>query len=184
MTDRLKQELKELLDNYSQGEVALAFKQKLSAGRLTRPEDSEDHFCVYFAACDYKAKQVFIGHHIKSDLWLFNGGHIEEGEILREAVDREINEEWGLDANGFNIDNPAFLTVTKIENQSKRPCKTHFDVWHFIDVDKDNFKPDPLKLAEEFYSVKWMSLIEAREKVVNMETLLALDFIEANYFND
>lgn len=181
MTDRLKQELKELLDNRFHGEVATLFKQKLLAGKLIRSEDSEDHFCVYFAACDYRAKQVFIGHHIKSDLWLFNGGHIEEGETLREAVGREINEEWGLEADNFNIGDPAFLTVTRIENQSKRPCKTHFDVWHFIDVDKDNFKPNQLKLAEEFHQVKWMDLVEAREKVVNAETLSALDFIEANY---
>lgn len=100
---------------------------------------------------------------------------------MREAVGREINEEWGLEADNFNIGDPAFLTVTRIENQSKRPCKTHFDVWHFIDVDKDNFKPNQLKLAEEFHQVKWMDLVEAREKVVNAETLSALDFIEANY---
>jgi len=48
MTDRLEQELKELLDNRFHGEVATLFKQKLLAGKLIRSEDSEDHFCVYF----------------------------------------------------------------------------------------------------------------------------------------
>jgi 8-oxo-dGTP pyrophosphatase MutT (NUDIX family) len=182
MINCLELELKKLLDGHFPGPVVALFKQKLLAGKLTRAEDPADHFCVYFAACDYKAKQVFIGRHIKSDLWLFNGGHIEEGEILREAVAREIGEEWGLDAGTFNIGEPAFLTVTRINNQSKRPCRTHFDIWYFINIDQNSFKPNSLKLAEEFYVAKWMNLAEAREKVINIETLSALDFIEKNYF--
>jgi 8-oxo-dGTP pyrophosphatase MutT (NUDIX family) len=184
MTDRLKEELEELLDNHFSREVALEFRQRLLAGKLTRSENSEDHFCVYFAACDYKSKQLFIGHHIKSGLWLFNGGHIEKNEIPKETVAREINEEWGLDINDFNVGAPAFLTVTMIKSQTKRPCKIHFDIWYFINVDKNNFKPNQLNLAEEFYSVQWMNLVEAREKVVETNMLLALDFIETNYFGN
>lgn len=179
----LIQELEELIDKSLLDSVSSVFKQRLTEGNLTRDENPESHFCAYFAACDYKAKQLFIGHHIKSGLWLFNGGHIDENETLRETVEREIGEEWGLDANDLEVGEPSLLTLTEIDNPSKQKCKLHLDVWHFVNVDKDNFNPDPLKLAEEFHVASWMSLEKAREMVTDKSTLQALDFIEASYFD-
>jgi len=183
MVNQLAQEIEKILsDTPSSEEVIFKFKQNLAEGKLTRDENPENHFCAYFAACDYKAKQFFIGHHIKSGLWLFNGGHIDKNETIRETVAREINEEWGLDINDLKVEAPALLTTTEINNPSKQKCRLHLDIWHFIDVDKNNFKPDPLKLAEEFYSVEWMDLTKARQMVSDKSTLKAIDFIESNYF--
>ena len=182
MADRLTLEIEKLLDNTSSAAgVALKFKQALQIGKLTRDENPESHFCAYFAACDYKSKQFFIGHHRKSGLWLFNGGHIDKDETLRETVGREINEEWGLDINNLSVGAPALLTITEINNPTKQKCKVHFDIWHFVNVNKENFEPDPIKLAEEFYFVEWMSLAEARKVVTDRSTRQALDFIELNY---
>jgi len=178
----IAQEIDKLL-NESDSNVAATFRQKLQEGKLTRDEDPYRHITAYFAACDFKTKQLFIGHHIKSGFWLFNGGHVDEGENLHETVEREIGEEWGLDAKDLKIEEPAFLTLTEIENPTKQTCKLHLDVWHFVNVDKNNFKPDPLKLAEEFYSVEWMDMAKAREMAADRSTHLALDFIEANYFD-
>lgn len=182
MKIKLAQEIEKLLNNHFSNDVVFKFKQKLQTGKLTRDEDLENHFCVYFAACDYKLKQVFIGNHIKSGLWLFNGGHIDKGENLRETVVREIDEEWGLNINDLKVSAPTLLTLTEINNPTKQTCRLHFDVWHFIDVDKDDFKPDPQKLAEEFYSVEWVDLAKARKIITDKSMLKALDFIEANYF--
>ena len=182
MANKLAQEIEDLLDKAVSQKVALIFKERLEKGALTRDENAESHFCAYFAACDYKNKQLFIGHHIKSGLWLFNGGHIDEGEILAETVAREINEEWGLDANGLKVGEPALLTIAEIDNPTKQKCRLHLDVWHFSNVNQDEFNPDPLKIAEEFYSAEWMDLDKARQLITDQANLQALDFIEANYF--
>lgn len=76
------------------------------------------------------------------------------------------------------------LTTTDIDNPTKQTCRLHFDIWYFINVAKNNFNPDPLKLAEEFQSVEWMDLVKARQLVTDKSTLSALDFVEANYFNN
>lgn len=183
MENKLVQEIRKLLsDILSNEEVILKFKKNLAGGKLTRDENPENHFCAYFAACDYKSKQFFVGHHIKSGLWLFNGGHIDKNETLRETVAREIDEEWGLDINDLKVEAPALLTTTEINNPTKQKCRLHLDIWHFIDVDKNKFKPDPLKLAEEFHSVEWIGLERARQLITDKSTLSAIDFIEANYF--
>jgi 8-oxo-dGTP pyrophosphatase MutT (NUDIX family) len=183
MKNRLSQEIEEILDNAFSEEVALKFREKLQAGKLTRDEDPETHFCAYFAACDYDKKQVFIGHHIKSGLWLFNGGHVDKGESLLETVKREIYEEWGLNIDNLDVSAPALLTIAEINNPTKQTCKLHLDIWRFVNVDKEKFKPDPLKLAEEFHCVEWMDLAKARQTILDEGTLQALDFIESNYFN-
>ena len=181
--NKLKNEISELLNSLPSEEVAIKFRQKLEEGNLTRDEDPKVHFCAYFAACDYKSKQLFIGHHIKSGLWLFNGGHIDKGESLRETVKREINEEWGLDINDLNVGFPVLLTATDINNPTKQTCRVHLDIWHFVNVDKNNFNPDPLKLAEEFYVAEWMDFKKARQVVSDKSTLKAIDFIESNYLS-
>ncbi|MHB8904462.1 MAG: NUDIX domain-containing protein [Patescibacteria group bacterium] len=182
MKIQLAQEIEKLLNDHSSSDVVFKFKQKLQEGKLIRDEDLENHFCVYFAAYDYKFKQIFIGNHIKSGLWLFNGGHVDKGENLRETVMREIDEEWGLDINDLKVGFPAMLTLTEINNPTKQTCRLHFDVWHFVDVDKNSFNPNPQKLAEEFYSAEWMDLAKARKIITDKSMLRALDFIESNYF--
>jgi len=96
-------------------------------GQLTRDENPETHYCAYFAGYNPQNGQVFIGHHIKADSWLFNGGHIDEGETSEETVVREIEEEWG---NGFTLQTvpqPSLLTITEIDNE-RVTCKRHFDL--------------------------------------------------------
>jgi 8-oxo-dGTP pyrophosphatase MutT (NUDIX family) len=177
-------ELKNLLkDNFSNEDIAIKFTERLEQGSLTKDENPKSHFCVYFAAFDPDAKQFFIGHHKKSGLWLFNGGHIDEGETLGETVNREIGEEWGLDGSNFNVKPPEFLTITEINNPLKQPCNFHFDIWHFISMDKDNFNPVESKLMEEFHEAGWKNTIEARGLITDKNTLAAVEFLEKNYFN-
>lgn len=163
------------------GEMASEFRKRLGEGSVTRAENPATHFGVYFAALDSRAKKVFIGHHKKSGLWLFNGGHLDLGENFRTAVEREIGEEWGVDANTFRIEKPELLTIASIENPNHL-CKFHFDVWHFIDVDMNAFNPDPVKLAEETHETRWLDLDEARQVAFADETIEGFNFIEKNYF--
>lgn len=157
------------------------FLQRLSEGLLTRDENPQSHLCVYFAAVDPAKKEIFIGHHKKADLWLFNGGHIDLGETPSEAFFREISEEWGdLDEIGLSnlsLPNPGLLTITHIDSEV-RPCRTHYDIWHFVNVDKDSFQPKPEKLAEEFYEAKWIPLAGAQSLVTDPATLEAIEYLQ------
>lgn len=179
---KLKNEIRELVNNQFAGsDIATRFLQRLEQGELTRDENSKSHLCAYFAAIDPGAKQVFIGHHKKSGLWLFNGGHIDQGEAMHETVIREIGEEWGLNGNDFEINLPALLTITEINNPTKQPCNFHYDLWHFLSVDKNKFKPVDKNLLEEFHEAGWKSLEEARGLITDKNTLLAIDFIESKF---
>lgn len=126
-----------------------AFLTRLNEAPLTRDENPTSHFCAYFAPLNLQTKQVFIGHHKKSGLWLFNGGHIDANENISTTLQREMMEEWGIQ---FTPDSAPFLiTVTTIvSNPAGRPCKTHFDIWYRIPITTEpRFDQD--KLATEFY---------------------------------
>ena len=160
-------------------EVRRSFIQRLSEGQLTRDENPETHFCVYFAAFDPKTDRVFIGHHKKSGFWLFNGGHIDEGETTRVTLRREIGEEWGegIKMQEDSLARPELLTITQIDNP-KVKCKTHYDIWYFVWVNEATFNPEKGKLDKEFYETRWVTLDEARKLVIDPATLIAINYLE------
>lgn len=158
----------------STDEVAKKFLTRVREGKLTRDENPESHFCVYFAAYDPSAKLVFIGRHKKSGLWLFNGGHIDESETSDQALEREIGEEWGIQMLSNEIGNPSLLTITPINNPTKQLCRVHYDIWYFVRLNENDFKPDQEKLSKEFHEMKWVSPLEAKELVTDPNTLNAI----------
>lgn len=183
--DKLKKDIQEL---FSKGkfepEIVEKYYKRLKEGKLTIQENPQSHFCVYFAAYDPKAKEIFIGHHKKSGLWLFNGGHIDEGEIIRETLAREIKEEWGMKANDFEINNPKLLTITEIDNPEKQTCKRHYDIWHFLLINKKSFSPENSKILEEFHEVRWLTPEKAKKIVTDESTIKGIDFISSNLFRN
>lgn len=167
--------------DFGSEKISSKFLQRVDDGNLTRDENPKSHFCVYFAAFDPKAKQIFIGHHKKSGLWLFNGGHIDKDEIPSEALEREIKEEWNLRMKAKDIGNPLLLTITKINNPAKQICRAHYDIWYFVSVNKKNFNPSKKNLAEEFYETKWATINEAKSIVIETNTLKAIKFLESKF---
>lgn len=185
MRDRIKKAINELLDKKEiDKKIASDFLDRIKDENLTIDTDPKSHFCAYFAPYDPIAKKVFLGHHKKSGLWLFNGGHLDEGENLEQSLAREIDEEWGLSMKDFDIKKLEMFTITPIYNPEKQPCRMHYDLWNFIEISMDNFKPDKGKLSEEFYEAGWKNLDEARELMGdnNSQTLKAINFIEKKYF--
>lgn len=180
--ERLQDELIQLLTTTpSKSETKDIFISRAREGNLTRDENKESHFCVYFAANDLQAKQVFMGHHKKSDLWLFNGGHIDIGETPAQTFDREISEEWGLERNNFTISSPFLLTQAFIDNLPKQLCRIHFDIWYSVPIIINSFHPDEGMLQEEFHESKWMTIEEAKKKNTDLGTLEALDALEKTF---
>lgn len=173
--------IKNLVSNYFDKQTADQFVERASKGLLTRDEDSKTHFCVYFAAYDPDTKEAFVGHHKKSGLWLFNGGHIDKGEISAEALEREIGEEWGLGISANTVGTPQLFTVTGINNPTKQTCTRHYDIWYFVKLDKNNTVFDNAKLEKEFYETSWLSPEKAKPLVKDPNTLKALDFLENKF---
>lgn len=179
-TDRIEEILR---PEIAEKTVFEEFVARVQKGSVTRDEDKESHFCVYFAALDPHVKEVFLGHHKKSGLWLFNGGHIDKGEAPEQALTREIQEEWGLTMEASDIGKPSLLTITYIYDQTVRPCKAHFDIWYFVRVDKTTFMPDQENLATEFYETVWLTVDNAKKIATDENTLHALDIITEKMFS-
>lgn len=145
-------------------------------------EDPISHLCAFFPAYDPNTKKVFIGRHIRSGIWLFNGGHVDKGETLTEALEREINEEWGPQIRIRKIEEPSLLTITAIQKKMKnRACKTHYDIWSFVEVNERTFNPEEKKLKEEFYETRWLNPDEAKKRITDPNTRKALEVLEKRF---
>lgn len=175
----LHQELKNLIERrFPDDLVSKKFCRRLKEGKLTRDENPVTHFCVFFAAFDAGRKQVFVGHHRKADTYLFNGGHIDQGETLRETLEREMREEWGFVHEAAKTLEPSFITIKNIDPSYRFICRRHYDIWYFVPVDKARFSPDESKLMKEFHQMKWVNFAEARKIITDSNTLTAVDAIE------
>lgn len=165
-------------------DVHIKFMQRLRERKFTRDENPISHFCVYFAAYDPEAKLVFIGLHKKSGFWLFNGGHIDKGEDSKTAVYREICEEWGLKPTAVRVFHPELITITDIDNPAKQTCRVHYDIWYFIEMNKDEAHFDQDCLDTEFSEHGWYGLGDAYELVENHATIEALEYIDEHLFTN
>lgn len=157
------------------------FVSRIQEGNISRDENPASHICVYFAGYDPKKKRLFMGKHIKSGLWLFNGGHIDINETLEEAIYREMSEEWGMVKN-VDINSPSLFTLTHIENPKKQVCKTHYDIWYFIPLNKDEFNPSQKLLRKEFSEWGWKTREETNVLVKNEQTLSGIEKIATHLF--
>jgi 8-oxo-dGTP pyrophosphatase MutT (NUDIX family) len=157
-------------------ETKSQFIARLGEGYVSRDENPHSHFCVYFAALDPVREQVFIGHHRKSGLWLFNGGHLDRDEDAHTALRREIQEEWGVSIPKLAAVRPSLLTTTNIENPQKQTCKKHFDIWFFIQLDRLHFSPKEHLLTAEFYTWGWRSIDEASRLMKDPASITALRY--------
>jgi 8-oxo-dGTP pyrophosphatase MutT (NUDIX family) len=64
------------------------------------------HFCYTASGVLIIKKRVLLLKHKKLGTWLTPGGHVEKGEFLHEAAEREFFEETGLQVRV--ISHPAF----------------------------------------------------------------------------
>jgi 8-oxo-dGTP pyrophosphatase MutT (NUDIX family) len=68
--------------------------RQLQGGKQPGPADSPpEHLCVYFALIDDASRSVLLIHHVKAQMWLLPGGHVDEGEDPRDTAKREALEE-------------------------------------------------------------------------------------------
>lgn len=122
--------------------------------RTEKPATPETHLVAYFVVADVGLNKFLLVDHIKADLWLPPGGHVEIDEDPKETVKREAREELGIDAE-FILGEPLFLTVTKtVGNIAKH---TDVSLWYLL-------KGDPHQLinydTSEFNQIRWFGINE------------------------
>ncbi|MGH3875049.1 MAG: NUDIX hydrolase [Pseudonocardiaceae bacterium] len=127
--------------------------------RIARPATPDKHLCVYFALFDDARRSVLLVDHVKAGLWLFPGGHVDDGEDPRTTVLREAAEELRIDGEFHSRfgDEPLFLTVTKTRGEH-----SHTDVsfWFVLAADQDmQIEADPREANE----VRWFVLDDPAE---------------------
>ncbi len=147
--------------------------KRLSEGRLTIDENPTDHFPIYFLPFNPKTKQIFLVHHIKAQLWISPGGHIDEGESLLTTLNRELEEELGLPQQFKELPRPFLFTISNISND-RQTCKIHYDTWFLLETDGRDFQTDD----KEFYNTEWVSISEAKQRVTDPANVIALNVVE------
>jgi 8-oxo-dGTP pyrophosphatase MutT (NUDIX family) len=141
-----------------EAETQKAILQWVASGaplfRTHPPDIPPMHLAVYLALLDEKQEAVLLVDHIKADLWLLPGGHVDPDEDPRHTPLREAKEELGvtIEFHAGVGDRPVFLTVT-----ATRGLHPHTDVTFWFVAQGDRTTPlagDP----GEFRSVAWFDL--------------------------
>lgn len=127
--------------------------------RIAKPDKPPKHLVSYFALIDPDHRSILLGDHIKAQLWLPSGGHVELNEHPAATVVREAQEELGRKAvflGGKQL--PFFVTVT----QTVGLTAGHTDVslWYLLKgsiYDTLNFE------RREFNDMAWFTFDEILE---------------------
>jgi 8-oxo-dGTP pyrophosphatase MutT (NUDIX family) len=115
--------------------------------RVAKPATPPKHLVSYFVLLD--GAHVLLVDHIKAQLWLPTGGHVEPGEHPKATVQRETREELGITAD-FAHDDPVMLTVTRTVGLTAG----HIDVSLWYALKGDRAKPLTFD-THEFHTVRW-----------------------------
>lgn len=119
--------------------------------RIAKPATPDPHLVAYFLLIDQNEQKLLLVEHIKADLWLPAGGHVELNEHPKETISREILEELGEQAD-FLSDTPFFLTVTK--TTSFKGNHTDVSLWYVLKAGiATPFQYD----KKEFHSIRWFA---------------------------
>jgi len=99
--------------------------------RVQSPDKPPKHLVSYFALVDPEQRSVLLGDHIKAQLWLPSGGHVELNEDPADTVRRESREELSKEAVFVRgHDRPLFLTSTV--TRGLVPGHTDVSLWYVI----------------------------------------------------
>ncbi len=127
--------------------------------RIKKPDTPPKHLVSYFVLIDTEQKSILLCDHIKAQLWLPSGGHVEPGEHPADTVRRESQEELSLTAKFVrNHAKPFFITVTKTVGLT--PGHTDVSLWYLIKGSRFNFINFDRR---EFNDIEWFTYDEIIE---------------------
>src|SRR5688500_6228602 len=127
--------------------------------RVEKPDKPPKHLVSYFVLIDPDKRSLLLVDHIKAQLWLPSGGHVEVSEDPRNTVVRELREELNKDTVFLrNNDNPFFITVN--ETGGLTPGHTDVSLWYLVRGDAREFLSYD---KSEFNDVEWFTFDEILE---------------------
>jgi 8-oxo-dGTP diphosphatase len=127
--------------------------------RIEKPDKPPRHLVSYFVLIDPEHKSLLLADHIKAQLWLPSGGHVEQDENPKNTVLREAQEELSQKAVFLRgNDKPFFVTVT----QTVGLTAGHTDVslWYLL---RGRLHERLTFDRREFNDVAWFSFKEVLE---------------------
>ncbi len=120
--------------------------------RVQKPDVPPKHLVSYFVLFDEAAGKILLVDHIKAQLWLPPGGHVDPGEHPAEAARRECQEELQIEADFWQED-PLFLTSTVTVGLTAG--HTDVSLWYVLKGDStQDLAYDP----GEFNGIRWFAL--------------------------
>lgn len=96
------------------------------------------HLTASMVIIDPATSRVLLVHHNATGLWLFPGGHVDDGETPAEAAVREVREETGVRASlvgdpqvAWRIEDFPAPAKRARPGRPAEPAHTHID-WLFV----------------------------------------------------
>ena len=124
--------------------------------RIEKPDNPPKHLVSYFVLVDPDSNSLLLVDHIKAQLWLPSGGHVDMNETPRDTVVRELREELNKDAVFLrNDDKPFFVTVN--ETGGLTPGHVDVSLWYLVRGDAKEFLSYD---KTEFNDIEWFTFDE------------------------
>ena len=124
--------------------------------RIKKPDIPLKHLVSYFVVIDKTQRSMLLVDHIKAQLWLPTGGHVEINENPKQAVVREMNEELRLKTRFLSgMDTPFFITNTTTGGLT--PGHVDVSLWYLVEGSVHDFIDFE---RAEFNDIEWFTFDE------------------------
>jgi len=144
------------VERENQEDVSAWLRSGINPFRLKKPDVPPKHLVSYFVLVDPEHRSVLLVDHIKAQLWLPSGGHVQLNESPQDAVVREAEEEFGIQAVFLrNNKKPFFVTVTQTVGLT--PGHTDVSLWYLL---RGSIHDTPKYDRTEFTDVEWYTFDE------------------------
>ena len=124
--------------------------------RVAKPDKQPKHLVSYFVLIDPEHQSPLLGDHIKAQLWLPSGGHVEPNEHPKATVIREAVEEIGQQAVWLKgNDQPFFMSSGQTVGLT--PGHTDVSLWYLL---RGNVHDRLTFERREFNDMTWFTFAE------------------------
>ena len=106
--------------------------------------------------------------HKKLGRWLQLGGHIEDGETVRDAALREVREESGIPDLAFLTEGLLDIDVHSIPANRREPEHLHFDFRFLLHARTPRFR-----VSDESNKLAWVSFADI-ESMTTDESIIRM----------
>lgn len=156
-----KQELIRLLKEYNPIDLGEIQSQKRildfvnSIDNFANRNNPQGHITGSAWIVSKDRKKVLLTHHIKLDMWLQIGGHVEGDEYILDTSLREAKEESGLTTLNLISEKIFDVDVHLFPQKGDFPAHYHYDIRFLFEADENELID---RQKEESKGMKWIAL--------------------------